>query len=506
MVARRPLSEAPEFAAVLAAQDVVLEAETNVEIAAAQVEELAPQVEANAAAAQEAATKLVTIPGRFGMALGALLPSGLVRLLKPDGTLAPQKFQAPAGSIDGAALGGAFWSNPTEVEAGTEPAKSVTPAAMASVTATALRIGPRVDTALPAQFDTALGVQLPSGLARIFKRDGTMAPQKFAAPAGSITLDMLAPDVAASIAAMARQVADPNLYLVGDSITASLRWGLLLGTALGRTATNGGIGGQTSIQIRRRFLGAHMVVSGGSVAAGSNSVTSIEGAAPAGTATAPSTNAMFLSTAADNAVRSSTGTFYVTGTDIAFRGTVTRTPSGGPPSTSETYTITPEASTVNPIACPDGLDFVPDVYGAWRNKITTLWLGRNNYNAYTTVLADIAAMVAARQEGDDRYLVLPPLNGNYASEYSGTGANYHYFTDYEADLAELYGDRYVPIRRILIDDGLAICGITPSAGDLTDISRDIVPRSLRTDDVHLNDYGNFVVFLTLLRKNLEMGW
>lgn len=109
-----------------------------------------------------------------------------------------------------------------------------------------------------------------------------------------------------------------------------------------------------------------------------------------------------------------------------------------------------------------------------------IWAGRNNYVDATTVKADIATMVSTI--GHSRYLVVSILNGEYGGEYKGL-MYYNMIVQLNADLKAIYGSRYVELREYLVSlhDN--------SAQDLIDFGHDIVPTSLRSDPIHLNNLG-----------------
>jgi hypothetical protein len=117
-----------------------------------------------------------------------------------------------------------------------------------------------------------------------------------------------------------------------------------------------------------------------------------------------------------------------------------------------------------------------------------IWAGRNNYASPATVLADIAAMVAAIPH--QRYLVLSIANST--SELSGS-AGHTDILALNASLASTYGAHYFDIRGWLISNGLSDAGITPTSQDNTDIGNDVPPSSLRSDSLHLNTSGGGVV-------------
>ncbi len=111
------------------------------------------------------------------------------------------------------------------------------------------------------------------------------------------------------------------------------------------------------------------------------------------------------------------------------------------------------------------------------NNVQIIWAGRNNYGSPTTVKADIASMIGSLSH--TRYLVLGILNSNVSTEWTGT-TNIGIINTLNSDLATLYGAKFVDMRRILIDNGLAMAGITATSQDTTDISNDVCPTSLRT--------------------------
>lgn len=124
------------------------------------------------------------------------------------------------------------------------------------------------------------------------------------------------------------------------------------------------------------------------------------------------------------------------------------------------------------------------------NQNVVIWVGRNNYNQLSIVMADIAAMVAAL--GHNRYIILSVPNGSTAGEQLG-GNDYQKFIDLNNAMASTYGAHYFDIRAWLISSGLAAAGITPTGQDITDIANDIVPSSLRSDAIHPTATGYNII-------------
>lgn len=251
-----------------------------------------------------------------------------------------------------------------------------------------------------------------------------------------------------------------------------------------------GIGGQRANQIamRQGGLGFTITIDGNQIVAGANTVTAFNGVALAGCSTISDStqNQMLLSTASDNTTRSLT-------VEIAgITGILTRTATGGPPSTAETYTFTPDAGQPVPVSCPADSP-VTVLAGLELNYTFCYWDGRNNKELDNwSVVSYVQDMIDHLAVQEPRGAVLSIINGNYADEFIGQ-PKYLELIAANEELATAFPDFYVDVRRYLIDDGLADLGITPTAQDLTDIANDIVPSSLRTDNIHLTAAANGLV-------------
>lgn len=112
---------------------------------------------------------------------------------------------------------------------------------------------------------------------------------------------------------------------------------------------------------------------------------------------------------------------------------------------------------------------------------TIIWAGRNNYSSPATVKSDIASMVASL--GHSRYLIVGITNADQAVEWSG-GSDYAQIVQLNADLATLYGSRFIDIRSYLVS-----LYNPASAQDVIDHGHDVPPSSLRSDGSHPNNAG-----------------
>jgi lysophospholipase L1-like esterase len=137
------------------------------------------------------------------------------------------------------------------------------------------------------------------------------------------------------------------------------------------------------------------------------------------------------------------------------------------------------------------------------NETTIIWAGRNNYGNIPEVLADVKAMVEAVKS--KRVLVLSVLNADTSEERRGD-YGYRIIVELNDALRADHGERYIDIRTRLIDIGLTMSGITPSALDRADVARDVPPRALRDDHIHLNDAGQAVVARIVHASLIARGW
>lgn len=126
-------------------------------------------------------------------------------------------------------------------------------------------------------------------------------------------------------------------------------------------------------------------------------------------------------------------------------------------------------------------------YTAW------LWLGRNGAQADHTVLGDIAAAVASL--GHSRYLI-----GGILPSTADSGASLAQLATLNGQLASAYGDRFVNLPAILS------AGANGTTEDSADVAAGFVPRSLRSDHLHLNDAGYALVAQAFRAAHVAKGF
>lgn len=131
-----------------------------------------------------------------------------------------------------------------------------------------------------------------------------------------------------------------------------------------------------------------------------------------------------------------------------------------------------------------------------RRWINVIWVGTNddwNANGLDPTKAAISDMIAYLQ-GDARYIVMNP------NMFEGGSKSAALYTEMDAYLLATYGARFLDIRAYLQskNDG--------SGNDLADIAGGLVPRSLRSDTIHLNDTGYQHVAEAVHARLGGLGW
>lgn len=127
--------------------------------------------------------------------------------------------------------------------------------------------------------------------------------------------------------------------------------------------------------------------------------------------------------------------------------------------------------------------------------VSIIWAGRNNNSSPTTVKADIASMIASLHE-PKQFVVLSIHNSS--DEPSGSAAHTR-IVALNSDLETLYPSNFLDTREYLISQGN---GTT----DNTDVANDVVPSSLRSDILHLNDAGYLKVAQQIEAFFTSKGW
>jgi lysophospholipase L1-like esterase len=283
----------------------------------------------------------------------------------------------------------------------------------------------------------------------------------------------------------------------GDSLTqggedgTGVTYETVLATLVPLTLTNNGIGGQTSTMIAAR-QGAYvpkLTVSGNAIPAapGSVQVTAIDGNNIQGWTQA---FALFLSSGAENYTHTAKGSL------AGIHGTLTRTATGGPPSTTETYTFTPDAGTTG-AACPANTPWTADPQGT-DQQWQFIWVGRNDIQTGSaaevqTVQNNITAMINFLKPLNKKICLLAVTNKRDGTENSGS-AKWTAITNLNNWMRTTYPQYFVVDAQGRDVRQRLVASYNPSnSQDVTDFGNDVPPSSLMFDVTHPNQYGYTVV-------------
>jgi hypothetical protein len=266
----------------------------------------------------------------------------------------------------------------------------------------------------------------------------------------------------------------PNIVCWGDSMTAgaggagttypSVLQSLLTAAGSSATVTNQGVGGETSVTITARSNANPFIVdvAGGSI---------------------PASGAVALT------LRQINGQSVA---PLLQSGSYACTLSGIPGTfsiSSGTYYFTRTASG-SAVAATRPLPLLTTVGETHRNSIQLIWIGQNG-PSNTRAIEDAKSMIRYSPALDKRYLVI--------SRPTSTDAD-------DAVWFEEFGRRFIPIRKYLIEFGLADAGLTATSQDTIDIAAGVIPTSLRSDAVHGTAAYYTILGNQVFNRLKEMGW
>lgn len=114
----------------------------------------------------------------------------------------------------------------------------------------------------------------------------------------------------------------------------------------------------------------------------------------------------------------------------------------------------------------------------YRDYIHIVWLG--TYGEFVNpeqLVSDTKALLQRQSINTDRYLVIGPctIRGTWQNNSSST------LDVIDSAMLQAFGNRYINLRKYLIEDGLRDAGITATKQDTESISRGFVPDSLRSN-------------------------
>lgn len=111
-----------------------------------------------------------------------------------------------------------------------------------------------------------------------------------------------------------------------------------------------------------------------------------------------------------------------------------------------------------------------------------IWTGRNNSTDTTTIIKDLSIIV--KKINHANYLILAVDRASYEPCTNNVGNR---ISALNIRLKEIYKEHFIDWYTYLQNQN------DKSSNDLSDVDNCILPRSLRSDEVHLNNKGYFLV-------------
>lgn len=289
------------------------------------------------------------------------------------------------------------------------------------------------------------------------------------------------------------------IIMYGDSLTQTGYQNTLHRLAPSHIVVNLGLGSQGSRHIATRMgaVTADLTVSGNEIVSGANTITHINGYALApglgndgGDGTLNYEVNQFLSRG------DSSQSVSLTGTLGGVHGTLARSVGGsGVVGTDpEVYTFTPDAGETLPVSLGGDATWQTDDLYRGQGNIIIPWVGANDlgFGEIDQRFKPYAAAIATWLAGET-YLWIGPhtRTGDGEDAWWQGGWVYNEFVaerDYILTLID--EDDFLDMNDFLVNEVLDLLGLTPTAQDLIDISRDTPPSQIKDDIIHNNALGN----------------
>lgn len=158
------------------------------------------------------------------------------------------------------------------------------------------------------------------------------------------------------------------------------------------------------------------------------------------------------------------------------RGTLTRT-AGAQQWNQHIYQFTRlEAGPETQVA--KGTGIVTEAADDYRDYIHIVWMG--TYGSFTSperLVADTKLLLQRQNINTDRFLVIGPC------AYNGTwsGSVSYPLDSVDSAMLQAFGDRYINLRKYLMEDGMRDAGLAVTSQDKQSINNGCVPNSFRSN-------------------------
>jgi len=125
-----------------------------------------------------------------------------------------------------------------------------------------------------------------------------------------------------------------------------------------------------------------------------------------------------------------------------------------------------------------GTQVITAATGAYQDYIHIVWLGTyGEYSNPDKLVSDTQKLLQRQTLNTDRYLVIGPCtyNGSWAM------ASSHAMDAIDSAMLQAFGDRYINLRKYLMEDGLRDGGLSPTTQDKQSVINGHIPNSFRSN-------------------------
>lgn len=148
------------------------------------------------------------------------------------------------------------------------------------------------------------------------------------------------------------------------------------------------------------------------------------------------------------------------------------------------------------VSVSSGTEINTEASENYKDYLSIVFIGTNGgYDNYEELIAQQDAIISSRIANTEKYLVVGITYGNTEG-----------MANYDNAMYERYGDKFFCLRSYLSVFGMRDAGLTPTEEDLQCMKIGMVPKSLRSDDVHLSSKGYEVAGNAIYEKLLSLGY
>ena len=144
----------------------------------------------------------------------------------------------------------------------------------------------------------------------------------------------------------------------------------------------------------------------------------------------------------------------------------------------------------------DGTEIIPYAKEAYKDYIYVLFMGENGgFDDIDDLIAQQEAVLKTQCANSDKFIVIGLTTGTAESRQ-----------ELENALSEKWGEHYINIREYFSSEAVYKAGVDISDSDLDEMKKGMVPKCLRTDDIHYNEAGYRQLAQIVYDRLIELGY